>query len=130
MRTNPAIQNVGTSLWNGTASRVVDIRNFVNIGFSFEVTTTLTADAVFTVLAHDPLVTDNCLPGPGVAALAVGVCSTPAIGSLSTFTIPKGTLAGSICAGTIPCSFGAFISFSAVGGANVLVVAVRSGPML
>lgn len=132
MNTNPGIQNNATVAWNGTTARPMDIRKYVNFGWSFEVIAALGADTVFKVQAAPPSPGDPCVPGTFADVEAITICQAPVQdGALATFTIPAGTPVGTVCAGTIPCRPGAFVRLAAVSGetADVLAVGIRQGPM-
>lgn len=134
MNSNVGIQNVGTVAWDGTASFAADIRKFVRFGWSFEVTVDLAADAVFNVQAAPPSDADPCVPGAFAAVPEVAICDIPAEpAAQATITLPAGTPAGTICAGTIPCRPNAFVRLTPVtpaNAANVKVVLIRQGPMI
>ena len=133
MNTNVGIQNVGTVAWDGLASRPYDIRKFVRFGFSFEVVTTLTQDTVFEVEAAPASDADNCVPGAWHDVPEVSICDRPAVpAAQSRITLPAGTVAGTVCAGTIPCRPDAFVRVVPTSGdtANVRIVLIRQGPMI
>lgn len=127
---NWAIQNSPRIVWDGVASRPLDIRKHVGFAFAFEVTTTLTADAVFTIQSAPPSDADVCVPGAWEAVPEVATCEGEAVGASSTVTIPAGTTAGTVCSGTIPCRPNAFVRLISASGPtdDVLVAAVLSGP--
>jgi hypothetical protein len=129
-QSNPAIQNVPTIAWNGSSSFSGDIRKFVRFGWSFEVVTTLVADAIFNVEAAPPSTLDNCAPGTFAPVPDVAICDFPAVpGPQAQVIIPAGTRAGTICSGTIPCRPNAFVRLAAVSGAaNVRAILLRQGP--
>lgn len=130
MNTNPTIQNTGLIAWDGVNSFPRQVTDHVNFGFVFEVVTTLAADAIFEVLAHPPSVEDPCVPGAGVIVEELFICKDAIVPAPDfQFVIPSGTVAGSLCRGTIPCTPDEFISLSHIsGGANVRAVMVLSGP--
>lgn len=131
VQSNPAIQNVPSLAWDGTASYPGDIRKFVRFGWSFEVLTTLAADAVFNIEAAPASEADPCEPGAFTAVPEVATCQGEAVGAQATITIPAGTVAGSICSGTIPCRPNAFVRLTHIsGGANVRAFLVRQGPKI
>lgn len=114
--------NVGTQYpsriaWNGTAGNPIDIRQFNWFAWTFEVGTDLTADTIFNVMAHNPLPTDVCAPDAPFPVEEVSICDIPAVpGPQATITLPAGTVAGTLCSGTIPCRPAAFVSLAAAGG--------------
>lgn len=130
MINNPAIQTPGVIAWDGTTARFHDVRKFNDFAFSFEVLTTLAADAVFVVQFAPESVGDPCVPGTPYDAPANAVCADGlAPGALAEVTIPSGTLAGTLCSGTVPCRPERFVGLRHVsGGANVRAVLVRQGP--
>lgn len=131
MNTNVGIQNTGVIAWDGTTAFPRDIRRHVRFGFSFEVVTALTQDTVFNVLAHDPSEANDCLPGASRPVAEVPTCVGPLVpAAQATFVLPAGTPAGTICAGTIPCYPGAFVSLAAASGqtAQVKAVMILQGP--
>lgn len=132
MNRNYAIQNQPRVVWDGTTARSIDIRKHVGFAFSFEVTTTLAADAVFNVQAAPPSDANTCNPGTFAAVPEVANCEGGAVGSQATVTIPSGTEAGTICTATIPCRPDAFVRLASASGPtnNVLVAAVLSGPTM
>jgi hypothetical protein len=123
------VQNSPSRAWDGTTSYPKDVVAYNNFGFSFEVLTTLAADAVFKFQSAPPSAADPCVPGTFTDIVAIARCTTPAVGALETITIPAGTVAGSSCSGTIPCKAGKFVQIVGVSGAaNVFVTMLRSGP--
>lgn len=133
MNSNVAIQNVGAISWDGTTSFPRDIRKYTRFAWSFEVTADLAADAVFNIEAAPPSAADPCVPGAFAPVPEVSICDIPAEpGPQATVTIPSGTLAGTICSGTIPCRPNAFVRLTPVSGptASVKAVLVRQGPMI
>lgn len=131
VQSNPAIQNVPSLAWDGTDAYAGDIRRFVRFGWSFEVLTTLAADAVFNVQAAPASDEDPCAPGTFEAVPEVASCEGAEAGPQATITIPSGTVAGTICSGTIPCRPNAFVRLNHVsGGANVRAILVRQGPKM
>lgn len=130
MNSNPGIQNTGLIAWNGAASFPHKVTDYNHFGFVFEVYTTLVADAIFKVLAHPPSV-DPCVAGVGVLVDEQFICNDGNIvpGQDFEFRIPSGTVKGTICSGTIPCTPNEFISLSHIsGGANVRAVMILHGP--
>jgi hypothetical protein len=127
---NWAIQNQPRVAWTGAANRPIDIRKFVGFAFAFEVTTDLTADAVFAIESAPPSLADHCVPGAFTSVPEIANCTGEAVGTVSQVTIPNGTKAGTVCTGTIPCRPNAFVRLVAVSGPtnNVLAAAVLSGP--
>jgi hypothetical protein len=135
MNINTANQHQGILAWTalaGPVNRAIDIRRHVHFGFTFQVDTDITADAVFEVRAMPPLPPDNC---EGDVANAWDVpevpnCSGAIGGPKSTITIPVGTTAGTVCTATLPCKPGPFVQVFAVSGdtGRVTVVATLSGP--
>lgn len=130
MNSNPGIQNTGLIAWDGALSYPRKVTEHNHFGFVFEVITTLAADAVFQVLAHPPSGADPCVAGAGVAVDEVLICQAPIVpGTEFEFRIPSGTVAGTICSGTIPCTPNEFISLDEIsGGANVRAVMILHGP--
>lgn len=133
MQSNVGIQNQGVIAWDGTTSYPRDIRKYVRFGFNFEVVTDLAADVVFNVEAAPPSDADPCVPGAFAPVPEVAICDVPAEpGPQATITLPSGTPAGTICAGTIPCRPNAFVRLTVASGAgaSVKAVMVRNGPMI
>lgn len=130
---NPAIQNVVSRAWDGAAAYPADVRDFVSFAWSFEVVTTIAADAVFKVESAPKSDADPCVPGAFEDVEAIATCSGEAVpaGTLAEIRIPAGTLAGSLCSGTIPCRPGQFLRLSPVSGdtANVVAFMLRHGPI-
>ncbi|UPT53281.1 structural protein [Synechococcus phage Ssp-JY38] len=127
------IQNVGTVAWDGANSYPADIRKFVRFGWSFEVVTDIAVDAVFNIEAAPASDADPCVPGDFEPVPEISICDRPAeAGPQATVTIPAGTVAGTVCAGTIPCRPNAFVRIVPASGdtANVRAVIVRQGPMI
>ena len=99
----------------------------------FEVVTTLTQDTVFEVEAAPASDADNCVPGAWHDVPEVSICDRPAVpAAQSRITLPAGTVAGTVCAGTIPCRPDAFVRVVPTSGdtANVRIVLIRQGPMI
>lgn len=132
VQTNIAIQNVGTIGWDGTTASHMDIQKFNLFGWSFEVLTTLTADAVFNIEAAPASEADHCVPGAFVAVPEIAHCSGGAVpADQATIVIPSGTVAGTVCGGTIPCRPNKFVRVNGVSGAaNVRAVNLRQGPRI
>lgn len=113
-----------------------DIRFYTQFGWTFQVTTDIETDAVFAVECAPPSDDDACAPGEFSAAPEVPLCQQPAFSGQTpeeaTITIPEGTLAGTICAGTIPCRCGAFVRLVASSGDtdNVSAVMLLKGPKM
>ena len=130
MNSNPGIQNTGLLAWDGTTSIPRKVTTHNHFGFVFEVTEDLVADAIFKVLAHPPSGADPCVAGAGVLVDEVLICQAPIVpGTDFEFRIPSGTVAGTICSGTIPCTPNEFISLSHIsGGADVTAVMILHGP--
>jgi hypothetical protein len=131
MNVNPALQNSGRVVWNGTVTTPVDLRRHIRFGFSFEVKTDIVTDAVFNVQAAPADDADYCVPGTFYPVADIVICDYPAIPQeQATIVIPAGTPAGSVCSGTLPCKPDAFVQLTAAGGdtANVVAVVVLSGP--
>lgn len=134
MNRNVGIQNQGLVAWPGGTGPGTprDIRRHTDFGFVFEVTAALAADTIFAVKAHDPSPTDNCVPGAARDVPEIALCdNTVQPAANSQILIPAGTPVGSICAATIPCRPGAFVSLAAVSGdtADIVATVVLSGPM-
>ena len=129
---NPCIQNVATVAWDGANAFHDDIRKFVRYGWSFKVTTDLTADTVFTVEIAAPSAADNCAPDAFANQQGIIVCDSPAVAGDATITIPAGTVAGTIVSGTTHCKGAAFVRLAATSGdtADVQAVLVRQGPKI
>jgi hypothetical protein len=132
IQSNIAIQTVGTVAWDGTVGASADIRKFVRFAWSFQIVTTLVADLVMGFEAAPVSAIDNCLPGTFVNVDAIASCTGVAVAGQATVTIPAGTVAGTICSGTIPCRSGAFIRLEAVSGDATALRAVllRQGPQM
>jgi len=131
VQSNPAIQNVPSIAWDGTAAFSTDIRPFIRFGWSFQIAGAIAVNAVFRVQAAPPSLVNNCLPGTCVAVLAPPMCDENLLpGALATVTIPAGTPIGSICSATIPCRPDAFVRLAAVSGSpvNVRAILIRQGP--
>lgn len=129
---NFAIQNQPRVAWTGAANRNIDIRKHVGFAFAFEVTTTLAADAVFNIEAAPASEADPCVPGTFAAIPEIATCVGAETAAQSTVTIPSGTVAGTVCTGTIPCRSGAFIRLVSASGPtnNVLGAVVLHGPKI
>jgi hypothetical protein len=117
--------------WDGTTSYFRDISGFVSFGFVFETRTAIATDAVFNIQYANASDADPCLPDTFQPVEEISICDRPANpGPQATVTIPAGTLAGTICAGTIPCKPGKFILLVSASGdtANVLATMSFYGP--
>jgi hypothetical protein len=129
---NPNIQNIATIAWDRLATYYADIRGYNSFGWTFEVNSTLTTDAVFTVISAPPSEADNCLPGAFTPVAGISSCAGETPEALVAFVIPAGTPAGSTCSATLPCKPNAFVSLvpsPGVGGADsVKVCLIRQGP--
>jgi hypothetical protein len=133
MNSNVGIQHSGVIAWNGTTAFPRDIRKHTRFGFVFEVVAAVTTDAVFQVQGHDPNPANNCAPGAAFDVEEVAICQQPFVpGALAQIRIPAGTPIGTICAGTIPCRPGAFVSLGAESGtvASIRAVMILDGPMI
>lgn len=132
VNSNIAIQYVPTVAWDGTTAFGFDIRKFTRFAWAFEVTADLAADAVFNVQAADPSAADNCVAGAYGPVAEVATCdATAEAAAQAQITIPAGTVAGTVCTGTVPCTPGAFMRMNHVsGGEDVRVAMVRGGPMM
>lgn len=130
VQSNIAVGTTGVVAWDGTTSRPMDITTHTRFAWSFEVLTTLTEDAVFNIEAAPASDSDPCVPGTFEAVPEVATCSgTAEPGPQATVTIPSGTVAGTVCGGTIPCRPNKFVRLTHVsGGANVRAVGLRQGP--
>ena len=132
MNSNPAIQNVVSRAWDGSAAYAAEVRKFSDFGFSFEVIATITTDAVFKVQAAPVSAGNACNPGTFADVEAIPTCAGEALadGELAQIVIPAGTPIGTICSGTIPCR-AAFVRLASVSGtvASVLASHVRQGPL-
>lgn len=132
MNTNVGIQTPGLLIWDGTTTIPRDIRRYIQFGFVFEVTAALTADAVLNAQFHDPSDTDPCVAGAAQPVEDIPMCDeTIVAGTQASFTIPAGTPVGSICAATLHCRPGAFLSLASgsAAAANVRAVLVLKGPI-
>jgi len=132
MQSNVGIQNQGVVAWDGTLAFPRDITKHVRFGFVFEVIATLGADTTFNIVAAGESPADPCLPGPFSPVPEISICDIPAVAlPQAAVVLPAGTLAGTICAGTIPCRPNKFVALSAAGGetGSVRAVMVRQGPM-
>lgn len=130
---NYAIQNQPRVVWDGTTAREIDIRRHVGYAFSFEVTADLPADAVFNFVSAMPSAADPCVAGAYESVPEVATCEGVAeVGPQASVTIPAGTVAGTVCTGTLPCRNGAFLRLNAASGPtdSVLVAAVLHGPKM
>lgn len=130
MNHNIAISTVGTVAWDGAAAFAGDIRKFNDFAWSIETTADITTDAVFNITAAPASDVDKCLPGTFAPVDAIASCSGAAVGDAAQITIPAGTVAGTVCGGTIACRAGAFVKLASASGdtANVKVVLLRGGP--
>lgn len=130
MNYNAAIKSQPRVAWDGTVAREIDIRHHNKFAWAFEVITALTADTTFTVQYADPDPADNCVPGAFANAQAIATCESDAIPGDASITLPAGTAAGTICAGTIACRPGAFVRLDATAGETGRVIAamVLYGP--
>lgn len=127
------VQTVGTVAWDGTAAQPMDIRKFVRFGWTAEVLADLAADVTITIEAAPPSDTDSCAPGTFADVPEVVICDTPAVAAdETTIIIPAGTVAGTVCAFTIPCRPDAFVRATPSGAdaADVRIVNMRQGPMV
>lgn len=118
---------------DGTTPRPFDIRKHTMFNWVFEATADIATDAVYNVEAAPASATDPCVPGAFVPVEEVSICDSPMVaGPQATLTIPAGTLAGTICAGTIPCRPDVFVQLVPVSGdtANLSVVSQRHGPKI
>lgn len=132
MQANVGIQNQGVVAWDGTNTFPRDITKHVRFGFVFEVTTTLGADTTFNIMAAPESPSDPCVPGAFEPVPEISICDIPLIpAAQAAVTLPAGTLAGTICAGTIPCRPNKFVALAPAAGevSSVRVVMVRQGPM-
>lgn len=131
MQTNVSIQNQGLIAWDGTAGAMHDVTSHVSFGYTFEVMADLAADAVFTFTYADPTAADPCVPDAAQPVEAMVTCAGVAItaGTPAELIIPAGTLAGSICSGSLPCKSGKFHGVTGTGAADVRAVIIRHGPM-
>jgi hypothetical protein len=125
VQSNPAIQNVPSLAWDGTAASAADIRKHIRFGWSFEVTSAIAVDAVFKVQAAPASAVDNCVAGVFSDVAAMPTCVGAAVAGAATITIPLGTAIGTICSGTIPCRPGAVSGTTA----SVKAILVRQGPL-
>jgi hypothetical protein len=128
---NIAAQHTPRVLWDGTTHRHMDMRKHTVYAFSFEVTQTLVADTVFNFQAAMPSDADPCVPGTWEAIPEVAVCSSDAEpGPQASVTLPAGTVAGTVCTGTLPCRVAYIRAQNGAGTehANVLIAGVQSGP--
>ena len=133
MNSNIGVQTVATLAFATATAYSADLRRHVKFGWSFEVISTLGDDTVFSFEAAPPSDADPCVPGAWEPVEEVPTChGVLTAGENATVTIPAGTVAGSICAGTLPCKPNAFVRLVAESGdtADVRVVLMRQGPML
>lgn len=132
MLANPAVQTRVARAWNGSAAFAKSIRDWVSFAFSFEVTATITTDAVFKVTSAPPSTGNPCNPGTFADVLAMPTCMGEAIAANTpaSITIPAGTPIGSLCSATIPCRPNEFLKLASVSGdtANVLANFTLYGP--
>lgn len=131
MQTNPAISNTGLLAWNGAAARLLPIFGHNQFGWSFEVLTTLVADAIFRFQAAPGTALDPCVAGVPAPIVAIPTCVGEVIagGTPAEIHIPSGTLAGSVCSVALPCRGNRFVGLVHVsGGANVNAVLILHGP--
>lgn len=135
MNFNVGVDYPSVIMWDGTESFIQKVDGFTQFGFTFKVTETLTADTTFLVNYHEPQVANNCLPGPAVPYLDVPTCDRQVLpGAQAEIVIPAGTTPDQLCAGTIPCREGWFVSITPVnpGGAaqhdQVQITMTLSGP--
>lgn len=133
MHGNPAINSSALVAWTGTAAIPRNITTHTRFAFQIEVQTTLSAPAVFNVVAYDALPTNPCAHDPASATpvLDIGKCyglqSSPAPAA-AVVTIPAGTAAGSICSFVPRCAGKKFVGLVAVSGAaNTLGTIVQTG---
>lgn len=134
MNHNVGVDFPGFIAWDGTNSRIVKIDGFANFGFTFKVTETLTEDVTFNIFYHEALGGNPCVPGPAIPVPEILFCDDPRLtpSEQSTVTIPAGTTPDDVCAGTIPCRHGYFISIAPADAenddnANVDVVVTMKG---
>lgn len=133
MQFNVGLQNPALVIWDGANSTPRDTIKFNQFGFTFEVVSALSADAVFNIMYHDASDADPCAPGAAQPVPEVSICSLPAVaGPQASVTIPAGTPVGTVMVGTIPCRPGRFISLVRVSaaptGAAVRATIVFNGP--
>lgn len=131
MKTNPGVQNTALLAWDGAAAYPRDVSNFTNWAFCFETISTLAAPAVFQMVAYKALAANPCAPDLATATTVaeVAVCTIPSLtGANATITIPTGTVAGTVCAGTTPCNIGPFVALVPISGAaNVRACLLETG---
>lgn len=126
----PNVQNVALLAFAAGVSYPRDISKHNNFGFTFEVFADLTADTIFKFQSAPASLADKCVPGVFTDVLEVAICKTPAVGAITQVTLPNGTKAGAICAGTIPCKPNRFVQIVAVSGetVDVRITMVLQGP--
>jgi len=131
MQNNPAISTTGLVAWDGTTARTLPIYNHIQFGWTFEVKTTLAADAIFRFQAAPGSDADHCVPGDLAPVEAIPTCVGEVIadGTPAEIVIPSGTEAGSFCSVALPCRNGRFVALQHIsGGENVNAVLVLHGP--
>ena len=134
MNINVASQNQGVVAWTSAVSNLpVDVRQHNNFGFTFQVTSDITTDAVFEIVAAPPDAANPCIPGTQHPIQEVLICSASwgiVPSDKSQITIPAGTKKGALCTATLPCKPDAFIQVEPVSGdtGKINVVIVLGGP--
>lgn len=131
MQTNVGTQVKNIRVWDGAAATLGDVTTHTQFGFQFTVTADIAADAVFTVQAANPTDADPCIADAPFDVEAVAQCDTVLSATgLAEITIPAGTLAGSVCAASIPCRPAKFVGITGTSGdvANAVVDMLLAGP--
>lgn len=131
MNHNVGMQHPGLLVWTGSAAIPRDITKFNYFGFVFEVIAAITTDAVFEFRAHERDPSNPCNPLSGTPVKEIPLCDPNITADDNAqITFPAGTPVGTICAATIPCRPGPFVSVASVSGTtNALrAVLVLSGP--
>jgi hypothetical protein len=130
---NPASQNPGFVLWDGTASAAIDLRHHIQFGFTFEIVQDLANDTVFNAMSAPASDADPCVAGTFEPVEEVLTCAAnwgAVPGPQASILLPAGTTAGSHCIATLPCKPDAFIALAAAGGdtGSVRAVITLHGP--
>lgn len=130
VQANIAIGTTSLIAWDGATSREMDIRKHIRFAWTMEVIADIVTDAVFTIQSAMPNTADPTIPGPWTNVDIVPLCNNPGQVGPAQIVMPAGTLAGTLCGGTIACRPGAFVRVIATSGdtANVLIVGVLQGP--
>lgn len=115
MNFNVGVNYPSVIMWDGENSRVQKVDGFTHFGFTFQVNAALTEDTTFLVNYHEALNGDRCVPGPAIPFDDVPTCDRQIVpGAQATVTLPAGTTPDQLCAGTVPCREGLFVSITPV----------------